>query len=124
MAVEDLHWVDESSENVCKYLLESIAGARILLIFTFRPEFVQTWGHKSFHSQVTVNRLSNRESLAMVSYLLGTDDLSDDLEDLILEKTEGVPFFIEEFLRSLQDLKAIERDGTRRRLAGNRQQVL
>ncbi len=108
IAVEDLHWIDKSSEERFKYLLESIPGARILLIFTYRPEFVHAWGGKSYHSQLNLNRLSNRESLAMVYYLLGTEKIDRDLEELILEKTEGVPFFIEEFIKSLQDLKIIQ----------------
>jgi len=116
LAYEDLHWVDKNSEDVLKYSLESIPGARVLLIFTYRPEFVHTWGGKSFHSQVTLNRLSNRESLAMVAHLLGTEDIDRDLEELILEKTEGVPFFIEEFIRSLKDLNIIEREDKRYRI--------
>jgi predicted ATPase len=94
LAYEDLHWVDKSSEDLLKYLLESIPGARVLMIFTYRPEFVHTWGGKSYHSQVNLNRLSNRESLAMVSYLLGTEEIDRDLEELILEKTEGVPYYL------------------------------
>ena len=112
MVIEDLHWMDKSSEDVLKYLLESISGARIFLIFTYRPEFVHTWGGKSYHNQLNLNRLSNRESLAMVNYLLGTEDIESELEDLILEKTEGVPFFIEELIKSLKEVKIIEkRDG-------------
>ena len=117
MAFEDLHWSDKSSEEVLKYLLESIPGAAVFLIFTYRPEFVHTWGAKSFHNQLTLSRLSNRESIAMVSHLLGTEDLASNLEELILEKTEGVPFFIEEFIRSLIDLKIIEREDNKYRLA-------
>ena len=117
LAYEDLHWVDKSSEDVLKYVLESIPGARVLMIFTYRPEFVHTWGGKSYHSQVNLNRLSNRESLAMVAYLLGTEEIDRDLEELILEKTEGVPFFIEEFIKSLQDLKIIERKDNKYYLA-------
>jgi class 3 adenylate cyclase/tetratricopeptide (TPR) repeat protein len=113
MAFEDLHWVDESSEAVTKYLLESIAGARVLLIFTYRPEFVHTWSAKSFHSHITLNRLSNRESLAMVSQLLGTENMDQALEKLILDKTEGIPFFIEEFVKSLTELKIIEKQENR-----------
>ncbi|MFC1858215.1 adenylate/guanylate cyclase domain-containing protein [Thermodesulfobacteriota bacterium] len=109
MAVEDLHWIDKSSEDYLKDLLDSIAGAMVFLIFTYRPEFVHTWGAKSYHSQVTLNRLSNRESIAMVSHLLGEAEIHGDLEDFILEKTEGVPFFIEEFIKSLKALKIIER---------------
>jgi tetratricopeptide (TPR) repeat protein len=96
-----------------KYVLESIPGAGILLIFTYRPEFVHTWGAKSYHSQVMLNRLSNRESLIMVSHLLGTEELDKDLEEFILEKTEGIPFFIEELIKSLKDLKIIDRENNR-----------
>jgi len=117
LAYEDLHWADKSSEDVLKYTLESIPGARVLMIFTYRPEFVQTWGGKSFHSQVHLNRLSNRESLAMVAYLLGTEEIDRDLEELILEKTEGIPFFIEEFIRSLKELGIIERKNNKYHLA-------
>ena len=109
IAIEDLHWIDKSSEDYFKDLLDSISGARVFLIFTYRPEFVHTWGTKSYHSQLNLNRLSNRESLMMVSHLLDEAEIQSDLEDFILEKTEGVPFFIEEFIRSLKDLKIIER---------------
>jgi tetratricopeptide (TPR) repeat protein len=109
LAYEDLHWSDKSSEEVLKYMLENIPGARVLMIFTYRPEFVLTWGGKSYHNQINLNRLSNRESLSMVTDLLSTEHLDSDLEELILEKTEGVPFFIEEFIRSLNDLKLIEK---------------
>jgi class 3 adenylate cyclase/tetratricopeptide (TPR) repeat protein len=109
MAIEDLHWIDNSSESSFKSLLDTISGARVLLIFTYRPEFVHTWGAKSYHSQITLNRLSNSECLAMVSHLLDTEYIDSELEDLILEKTEGIPFFIEEFIKSLQDLNFIER---------------
>jgi class 3 adenylate cyclase/tetratricopeptide (TPR) repeat protein len=117
MATEDLHWIDKSSEEALKYTLESIPGARVLLIFTYRPEFVHTWGGRSYHNQITLNRLSNRESLFMVAHLLGTPEIDKDLEKLILEKTEGVPFFIEELLKSLKDLRIIERKDSKYQLA-------
>jgi class 3 adenylate cyclase/tetratricopeptide (TPR) repeat protein len=107
MAFEDLHWVDKSSEDVFRTLLESIAGAKVLLIFTYRPEFVHTWGGKSYHNQLTLGRLSNREALTMVAHLLATDRVDRTLEELILDKTEGVPFFIEEFVKSLKQLSII-----------------
>jgi tetratricopeptide (TPR) repeat protein len=113
MAFEDLHWIDKSSEDFMKDLLENISGARIYLIFTYRPEFVPTWGGKSYHNQVTLNRLSNRESLAMLAYLLKTEDIDNGLEELVLEKTEGVPFFIEEFIKSLLEQKIIDKCGDR-----------
>jgi class 3 adenylate cyclase/tetratricopeptide (TPR) repeat protein/ribosomal protein L40E len=109
MAIEDLHWTDRSTEDTLKYWLDAISGAPVFLIFTYRPEFVHTWGGRSYHSQVTLNRFSNRESLAMVAHLLGTEEIAVDLEELILQKTEGIPFFIEEFMKSLKDLEIIER---------------
>jgi tetratricopeptide (TPR) repeat protein len=109
MAVEDLHWMDRSSEDALKELLESISGSRVFLIFTYRPEFVHTWGSRSYHSQVTLNRLSNRECLAMIEHVLATRDIDRNLEDLILQKAEGIPFFIEEFIKSLRELKIIEK---------------
>jgi class 3 adenylate cyclase/tetratricopeptide (TPR) repeat protein/ribosomal protein L40E len=109
IAFEDLHWIDKSSEDVVRSHLESIPGSKVLLIFTYRPEFIHTWGAKSYHNQLTLHRLSNRESLEMVTSILGTREIERALEELILEKTEGVPFFIEEFIKSLRDLKIIEK---------------
>jgi class 3 adenylate cyclase/tetratricopeptide (TPR) repeat protein len=109
LAIEDLHWLDRSSEDVLRNHLESIPGSKVLLIFTYRSEFIHTWGAKSYHNQLTLHRLSNRESLEMVTHILSTREIERTLEELILEKTEGVPFFIEEFIKSLKDLKIIER---------------
>jgi class 3 adenylate cyclase/tetratricopeptide (TPR) repeat protein len=123
IAIEDLHWIDKSSEECLKDLMDSISGARVFLLFTYRPEFVHTWGVKSYHSQVNLNRLSNRESLAMVTHLLGSKKIDRDLEELILEKTEGVPFFIEEFIKSLKDLKIIKKKKNAYHLAKDMQTV-
>jgi tetratricopeptide (TPR) repeat protein len=70
-----------------------------------------------------LNRLSNRESLMMVSHLLGTDKLDRNLEEFILEKTEGVPFFIEELIKSLKDLKIIDRENNRYHITKDIKQV-
>jgi class 3 adenylate cyclase/tetratricopeptide (TPR) repeat protein len=123
LAYEDLHWVDKSSETALKYVLKSIPGARVLLLFTYRPEYVHTWGGRSFHSQITLNRLSNRESLVMISHILGTTEIESDLEELVLEKAEGIPFFIEEFLKSLIQLKLTEKKNGRYHLAKDFQNV-
>jgi class 3 adenylate cyclase/tetratricopeptide (TPR) repeat protein len=123
-AIEDLHWIDRSSEDSFKDLLDSIGGEKVFMIFTYRPEFVHTWGGKSFHSQIILNRLSNRESLSMMTHLLGTENIDSDLEDMLLEKTEGVPFFIEEFIKSLKDLKIIEKTNTTYHLAKDVQEVI
>jgi len=115
IAIEDLHWMDRSSEDVIRSILESIPVTGIFLMFTYRPEFVHTWGAKSYHNQLTLHRLSNRESLEMVTHILGTKEIEKPLEELILEKTEGIPFFIEQFIKSLKDLKIVEtKDNTYR----------
>ena len=123
-AYEDLHWADKSSEDVLKYVLESIPGARVLLIFTYRPEFVHTWGGRSYHSQLNLNRLSNRETLIMVSHLLGTEEFDKDIEDLVLEKTEGIPFFIEELMSSLRDQRIIEKKDNKYHLSKDMGEVI
>ena len=108
-AYEDLHWADKSSEEILKYVLDSIPASRAMMIFTYRPEFVHTWAGKSYHNQINLNRLSNRESLEMVKSLLETESIDRKLEELILEKTEGVPYYIEEFVKSLDDMGMIEK---------------
>jgi len=107
MAYENLHWIDRSSEEHLRDLLDYISGARVFLILTYRPEFVPTWGGRSYHNQLNLNRLSNREILSMVSHLLGTDIFDKNIEQLIIEKTEGIPFFIEELISSLRDQRII-----------------
>jgi class 3 adenylate cyclase/tetratricopeptide (TPR) repeat protein len=123
IAFEDLHWIDKSSEDVVRSHLENIPGSKVLFIFTYRPEFVHTWGAKSYHNQLTLHRLSNRESLEMATHILGTKEIEKTLEELILEKTEGVPFFIEEFIKSIKDLKIIERRDSTYRLTKDIQQL-
>ena len=123
IAIEDLHWIDKGSEEYFKDLLDRISGAKIFLVFTYRPEFVHTWGGRSYHSQVTLNRLSNRESHAIVTYILGTENIDSELKELILEKTEGVPFFIEDFIRSLKELKVVEEKDDKCYLAKDIQEV-
>ena len=123
LAIEDLHWIDRSSEEYIKNLMASIPAARVLLILTFRPEFTLTWGARSYHGQINLNRLSNRECLAMVRHILRTTDLDPHLEDLILQKTEGIPLFVEEFTKSLRDLELIEHRNGSCFLAGNVQEL-
>jgi class 3 adenylate cyclase/tetratricopeptide (TPR) repeat protein len=109
IAIEDLHWIDKSSEEYLENLLSIISGVRLLLILTYRPEYAPTWGSRSYHSQLTLGKLLDPDSLVMMHHVLDTENVSEDLENLMLEKPEGVPFFIEEFIKSLKDLKAIEK---------------
>jgi class 3 adenylate cyclase/tetratricopeptide (TPR) repeat protein len=111
LAVEDLHWIDQSSKDVLKSLLPSIPGSRVLLLFTYRPEYQPSWPTKSYHNQITLNRLPNRESIQIAEYLLGSKEINASAEEMILEKTEGVPFFVEEFVKSFKNLNILETDG-------------
>ncbi len=109
LAIEDLHWMDKNSEDVIRNLLESIPGTKIFLIFTYRPQFVHSWGLRSYHNQLILHRLSNKETFEMATHILGGEKAEKSLEDLIFDKTEGIPFFIEQFIKSLKDLSIIER---------------
>ena len=111
LAIEDLHWMDRNSEDVVRTLLESTPGTKIFLILTYRPQFVHSWGVRSYHDQLILHRLSNKETFEMVTHILGGEETEKSLEALIFDKTEGIPFFIEQFIKSLKDLNIIERKG-------------
>jgi len=119
VSIEDLHWIDRSSEELLNHLLGCISASKILILTTSRPEYPHSWRARSYQSQLTLNRLSTRETLSMAKHQLGGGELDASLEDLILEKTEGVPFFVEEFLKSLRDIHLLEvSDGSYRLMEG------
>jgi class 3 adenylate cyclase/tetratricopeptide (TPR) repeat protein len=123
IAIEDLHWIDQSTENCLKLLMESISGEQVLLILTYRPEYAPVWKSKSYHRQLNLNLLSNQESIKMVQNILNAESIDAPLKYLILEKTEGVPFFIEEFVKSLNVIKLIEKVGKKYHLALTDQRI-
>ncbi len=108
LVFEDLHWIDKSSEEYLKLLIGSISGAKIQLIFTYRPDFISSWENRSFHSRINLNRLSSREILDMSINILGTEKIDENLKELIISKSDGIPLFTEEFVKSLKDLNVIE----------------
>ena len=89
--------------------MDYIPETRVFLLFTFRPEFIPPWNLKSYHAQINLNRLSKRQALEMVGYLLNSKDVDIELKKLLFEKTERIPLFLEEFIRSFIDLKLIEK---------------
>jgi len=101
IVVEDLHWTDKSSEDVLRNLLTIIPGIRVLVILTYRTSYSPPWGGKSYLSQVTLNRLNDRDSLVMARHMIGVDELPVDVQEQLLEKAEGIPFYIEELIKSL-----------------------
>ena len=111
LAFEDLHWIDASSREAIGDLLESIPAEPVFLVFTSRPQFTSDWGIKSYLHQIVLQSLSDGESVSMATYLMLADRIDNEMAQLVLEKTDGVPFFIEEFVRSLKDLNLIAGPG-------------
>lgn len=108
IAIEDLHWADNRSAEVAESLIEVVPGAKVLLLFTFRPDFSPQWGSRSYHSQVNLYRLTTEQIFTMTFHLLDARELDGNLKDFIVNKTEGIPFFVEEFIKSLKGLGLIE----------------
>ncbi len=106
---EDLHWMDDASEKLLNEILEIIPTLKVLLLFSYRPSYVHTRDSKSYHSLINLNRLPNWESLSMLYHILKTDDVEKELEELILDRTEGNPFYMEEHIKALKVLKYIEK---------------
>jgi DNA-binding CsgD family transcriptional regulator/tetratricopeptide (TPR) repeat protein len=107
LAIEDLHWADVTSVEFLAFLLEHMAGSRILLVCTYRPDFASLWSGKSYHSVITLPPLAPSEGRQMLTALLGTTHIQDELTALVLAKADGVPFFLEELVKVLQETGAI-----------------
>jgi len=101
LAIEDLHWIDQTSEAFLSSLVESLAGAPILLLCTYRPGYRPTWLDKSFATQLAVRPLPAPESLSLVHAVLPDVRPTDPLARRILDKAEGNPFFLEELARAV-----------------------
>jgi class 3 adenylate cyclase/tetratricopeptide (TPR) repeat protein len=94
--VEDVHWIDKTSEEYLASLVESLTGAPILLVMTYRPGYRPPWMDRSFATQITLRPLIRRDSLSVMQSVLKSDQLSSALSETILNRAEGNPFFLEE----------------------------
>lgn len=103
LEIEDLHWVDATSEEFLGRLVEALASARVLLLLTYRSGYQPSWMEKSYATQITMRRLSRQESREMVQAILEGARMPTALTDEILEKAEGNPFFLEELARAMND---------------------
>ena len=101
LEVEDLHWVDRTSEEYLTFLADSLLGAPVLLIATHRPGYRPPWSDRSFSTQLSLRQLAVADSLSIVRALLPVADSEDPLAQLILDKAEGNPFFLEELARAV-----------------------
>jgi class 3 adenylate cyclase len=101
MATEDLHWADPSTLEFIQLAVEQGATAPLMLLHTARPEFRIQWPLRSHHSQLTLNRLSARHARAMVGQVAAQKALSEDTIGAVIERTSGVPLFVEELTRAV-----------------------
>ncbi len=109
---EDLHWIDEGTQALLNLLADSIGTAKILLLVNYRPEYTHQWGSKTYYTQLRLDPLGKESAEEMLSALLGDDKDLAPLKRLIIERTEGNPFFMEETVLVLFDDGALKRNGT------------
>ncbi|MBV8356790.1 MAG: hypothetical protein JO189_02485, partial [Deltaproteobacteria bacterium] len=108
---EDLHWIDGETQSLLNLLVDSIATARILLLVNYRPEYRHEWGNRTHYSQLRLDPLGYESAEAMLASLLGEAPELAPLKRLIVERTEGNPFFMEEAVQALLDEGALARNG-------------
>ncbi len=108
IAVEDLHWIDNTSENFLNFLIGGISNNKILIILLYRPEYTHQWGSKSYYSQIGLKQLGIPSSIQLIKTILESEEISQEIEKLVLHRTAGNPLFIEEFTQMLIEDGAIQ----------------
>ncbi|MFN2555708.1 MAG: AAA family ATPase [Nitriliruptorales bacterium] len=111
--VEDLHWVDESTEQALVALVDVVPTAPVLLVLTYRPGYSPSLGDRTYFSRITLRRLPQEETAAMARAVLQAEALPPELVQLVNSKAEGNPFYTEEVTKSLLE------SGVLRRLEGS-----
>jgi tetratricopeptide (TPR) repeat protein len=101
VATEDLHWADPSTLELIQLLVEQGATARLLLLYTARPEFCAQWPPRTHYTQITLSRLSVHNTRAMVEEVAARKAMSDATIATVIERTGGVPLFVEELTRAV-----------------------
>ena len=107
VVVEDLHWIDSESQAVLDSLVESLPGARLLLLVNYRPEYQHGWGDETYYTQRRMEPLAPTGAEELLHILLGADTSLHELKHVLIERTEGNPFFLEESVRTLVETKAL-----------------
>ena len=108
---EDLHWIDAETEELLDLLVDSVASARVLMLVNYRPEYRHEWGSRTCYTQLRLDPLGGQSADEMLQALLGVDASLQSLKRLIIEKTEGNPFFMEEIVRALVEQGVLVRNG-------------
>ncbi len=123
IVVEDLHWIDRTSEEFLSYLINFLPGARILLILLYRPEYTPAWVSKTYYTQVRVGQLQKKSSEELVRAILAGGEVAPELIDLIVERAAGNPLFMEELTCNLVENSLIVKEGNRYSLSGISQAI-
>jgi class 3 adenylate cyclase/tetratricopeptide (TPR) repeat protein len=112
---EDLHWIDSETQALLDGLIESLPTSRVLLLVNYRPEYEHAWGRKTYYCQLRIDPLPPERAEELLHALLGEDGGLEPLKRLLIERTEGNPFFLEESVRTLIETAALvgERGGYR-----------
>jgi tetratricopeptide (TPR) repeat protein len=101
LVFEDLHWIDTETQALLDRLVESLPTARLLLLVNYRPEYQHGWGSKTYYAQLRLDPLPPASAEAFLAALLGDDPSLAPLTPLLIARTEGNPFFLEESVRTL-----------------------
>ena len=109
LAVEDLHWIDKTSEEFLNYLIGFLPTASILLILLYRPEYTHTWGSKSYYGKIGLDQLSAQTSAELVQAILEGGDVAPEIAGLVLGRAGGNPLFVEELTHSLVENGSIQK---------------
>jgi class 3 adenylate cyclase/tetratricopeptide (TPR) repeat protein len=115
LVFEDLHWIDSETQALLNSLVESLPTARLLLLVNYRPEYQHGWGGKTYYTQLRLDPLPPVSADEFLHALLGDDISLKPLTDLLIARTEGNPFFLEESVRTLVETGVMvgERGGYR-----------
>ncbi|HYC26001.1 MAG TPA: adenylate/guanylate cyclase domain-containing protein, partial [Roseiarcus sp.] len=115
MVLEDAHWVDPTTLEMLNRIVERIATLRVLLIVTFRPEFNSPWVGEPHVTSLTINRLARRETGLVIDRVLGDKLLPANVRRDIIERSDGIPLFVEEITKAV--LEDQSREATEARAA-------
>ncbi len=104
---EDLHWIDAETQALLEALMESLPTARMLLLVNYRPEYRHAWGGKTYYLQLRIDPLAPESADTLLISLLGDDPTLAPLKRVLISRTEGNPFFLEESVRTLVETQAL-----------------
>jgi len=113
MVLEDVHWADPSTLELHQALVEQCAALPVMLIYTARPEFIAPWPTRTHHAHLMLARLSGRHTREMAQLAVARAALTDRTLDLVVERTDGVPLFVEELARVVVEAGGGEDSGRR-----------